>query len=488
MYTTTTNSAVTYQTSGNALVDLFAQAAAMRSDQIQAVHLFEKAYHADALGAIRTMFYLRDIRGGQGERTTFRSMFNWLSANHPDVASKLLHLIPEYGRWDDLLHCAWSHPVRGKALNIFAEQLAKDYHELRTKGSKASISLAAKWAPSENASSKLTKEHARELRRVLCMDSRTYRKVLTEMRKHLRIVEASMSANNWETIEYSNVPSQASRIYRNAFLKHDTCRFKEFLQDVSSGKSTVNANATFPYEIVRDVQKEMRTAFYDSGSKEKLQHLNNLWNALPDYFDGKQENSIVVADTSGSMAGLPLDVCLSLAIYAAERNTGPFHGKFITFSARPDIQTIKGDTLDQKVRNLSKANWDMNTNVELVFNRILNYAVQEKVPPNQMVARIYIVSDMEFDEACSGRSDKSLFEEIGREYASKGYVMPELVFWNVNSSGKNVPMRYDATGVVLVSGASPSIFKNLLAAKENITPETVMWEILNSPRYASISI
>ena len=330
-------------------------------------------------------------------------------------------------------------------------------------------SLLGKWLKSENTSSKESRELARKTRKYLGLSSKDYRKMLTVLRAKIKIVESQMSRKQWDKINYEAVPSKASMIYKKAFKKHDEKRYEKYLESVEKGEKKINTKTLFPYEIVRQARKE----------NDKT--LDLLWKNLPDYTK-ENEKALVVADVSGSMYGLPMDISVSLAMYFAERNKGIFQNKFITFSEKPELQEIEGTTLNQKIRNLEDAHWDMNTNVQAVFDLILDTAIENKIKKEDMPGTIYIISDMEFDEA-TDENDKTNFEIIKQKYEEAKYNMPVLVFWSVDSRQNNVPVTQNEKGVILVSGSSASVFK---MAMEKTTPHEFMLSVLNSERYKNI--
>jgi hypothetical protein len=467
----TENGAKVYATTKSDLLDFFALGGALRNrSESDIVQLFSRAFAEDKLLALKSAFYFRDIRGGQGERRTFRAILKYLANNYPDIVRKNLHLIPEYGRWDDV-YVLVGTPVEKDVANLIRNQFVSDMTSKYP-------SLMAKWLKSENASSAETKRLARWTRKVLGLSSRDYRKALTELRTKIKIVEQKMSANQWSEIEYDKLPSKAGMKYRQAFLRHDEERYRAFIEAVKSGKKKMNAKTLYPYEIVAKVPYNPRQPVDD-------ETLDAMWKSLPDYVGERNERSIVVADTSGSMWGTPMDVAVSLAIYFAERNKGEFANHFITFSARPQLQEIKGDTISEKVRNLRNAEWGMNTNIEAVFDLILDTAVEHGLSQDEMIDKIYIISDMQFDQCVNGGRNKRLFEEIRERYESHGYKLPQLVFWNVDARQNNFPMSMTETGVQLVSGFSPMLFEHLVSG---ISAYELMLKILNSERYSAITI
>jgi len=306
---------------------------------------------------------------------------------------------------------------------------------------------------------------------------RQYRKALTALRTQVKIVEQPMCSREWGSIDYSKLPSRAGFMYRKAFAKRDGDRYQSYLDSVERGEAKINAGTIYPYEIVHKYLYE--------GEKSN-QTLNLMWEALPNYMEGEQLNGLVIADVSGSMGGnggMPMAVSISLAMYIAERNTGTWKDKFLTFSATPELQTVTGSTIAQRIRNLSNASWGMNTDLQAVFNLVLNTAIRNNLPEAEMPRKLIIVSDMQFDSCCRNNSVTN-FEAVRIKYAQAGYSLPELVFWNVNSSG-NVPMKMHDTGTCLVSGCSPSILKAVLTGSV-ITPVGVMRDAVYAERYDAV--
>lgn len=465
--TLTENDALTLKSTESKVLDLFSMGGALRTRTPEEIEKkLSQALAEDKMLAIKCLFYIRDARGGQGERRTFREGLKILSNYYPEETQKLLNLIPEYGRWDDLFY------LDNVAIDgILTSQIKKDIIS-------DTPSLLAKWLPSENTSSSRTRELARKVRKYLGYSSKNYRKLLTTLRSKINLVETQMSSNDWKDINYASVPSKAAMIYKDTFKKHDKDGYEEYLNKVEKGEEKINTAALFPYEIIRQARKENNKT------------LDLLWENLPDYTKG-EEKAIVVADVSGSMNGTPMDVSVSLAMYFAERNKGIFHNKFITFSEKPELQEVSGDTLNQKIRNLENAHWDMNTNVQAVFDLLLNTAEENSVSESDMPKTIYIISDMEFDRASSsgggywgdGEPRETNFEVIKQKYTEAGYEMPILVFWNVDSRQDNVPVDQNEQGVVLISGSSPTVFKMVM---EKATPHDFMLSVLNSERYAKI--
>jgi hypothetical protein len=470
-YTYTENDALTQKSTLNDILDFYYHAPARRGQDN--TNLFSRAFANDPILALKVLFYIRDIRDGGrvGERETFRQGLRWLYNNRRDVFDALITLVPTYGRWDDVLEFVDSPVVQAMVVNQFAE----DVDTLqRNKG----VSLLAKWMPSANTSSRKTRTLARKWITVLGTNERDYRSFLSMLRKAIGIVERMMSSGNFSEIKYENVPSKAAMLYRKAFSKRDSARYVSYLEAVKAGKTTIKADTLYPYEIV---SKYLRYHPFDAT-------LEAQWAALPNYADN-YANALVMADVSGSMSGRPMEISVSLAIYFAERNNGQFKNYFMTFSGSPSLERVVGNTLSEKVHNVSNANWGGNTNLQAAFDLILSTAVRNKVPAEEMPAMLFVISDMEFDVATGAsyyrQSNNTNFSVIATKYRAAGYQMPKLVFWNVSSRNDQTPVTEKEEGVYLVSGSSAGVFKAALQAKTT-TPYDMMLETLNTPRYAPI--
>lgn len=474
----TENNAVTHSTTTNAVLDFFALAGAKRNDVNGAKTLFRKAYAEDKQLAIRALFYLRDIRGGQGERDLFRHLFRELIRMDVTVAENVLFHIPEYGRWDDVVALYGSIGTAAKSL--IEDQF---YADINAYEQGSSVSLMGKWLPSENASSANSRVMARQIAADLGLSNREYRKAVVKLRKYIGLLEQSMSTNDWSNIDYSKLPSQAGRKHAKAFKRHDDDRYSSFLDRATRGEVKLNAGTVATYEVVDVVRK---------GNDATA---NAFWNNLPDYTNGS--NALVVADTSGSMfswgwngkpanstSTMPIDVSVSLALYFAEKNTGPFKDYFITFSERPSLVKVTGNTLTQKLEYMKTANWGMSTNIEKVFDLILTSAQFAGADAEDIPKVIYIISDMEFNSVRGG-SNETNYEAAKRKFNAAGFELPHVVFWNVASRNENVPATAAANNVTLVSGLSQSTFRYVMEGK---TPLESMLDILNGERYSQIVI
>lgn len=476
-YALTENGAVTYRSTLNPVLDLFAVGGAYRQrSDADCITLFKMAFDADESLALKCLFYLRDVRGGQGERRFFRVCMRWLANERTEAARRNLQYIPEYGRWDDL------YSLVGTCLEEDVFKLM--YHQLALDVECNTPSLLAKWLKSENTSSAESRALGTKTRVAFGMTAKQYRKTLSILRERIRIVERLMSENRWDEIEFDKLPSRAGIIYRNAFARRDILKekYEAFAKDKST---TVNAGALYPHDIAHK-------AFYSDTlpleSSERLM-LQKYWDNLPDYYNGKQENGIAVIDVSGSMNGVPMEAAVSMGAYIADKAKGPFAGHFITFSHNPHLVKFEGADITDKFNRCIDADWGMDTNIEAVFNLLLETAIKNGCPAEDMPERIYIFSDMQFNYCmytpdAYGRSAdgvNTLIESMASKWEAFGYKIPSVVFWNLRASQNNIPAIGD--GFSYVSGFSPVMIEQILSGKDGVD---LMLEKLNSSRYEQI--
>ena len=466
--TLTENGMTTNSSSLKHCVNLFFQIGAMRGVSKDKLHAkVSKAFNEDPLTTIRIIFWTRDVRGGAGERQIFRDCLLWLCDNHREVLHKNIHLISEYGRWDDVLTLVGTQNCWDSALGLVKTALENE------------DGLCAKWMPRKGAKANI-------IRRYLRVSPKSYRKLLVGL---TNVVETKMCAKDWSSIEYSKLPSLASSRYQKAFMNNDEERYKEYKRALVDGKTTINAGAVYPYDITKSIKY--------GGEKDVAQA---QWESLPNYMEGISERVLPVVDVSGSMGSSAgnngnvtcMDVSTSLGLYISERNEGVFKNAFITFSSKPKLQLLEG-SLANRLCELQRAEWGLNTDLQATFKLILDQAVKNNVPVSEMPTKVLILSDMEFDQATSGRWDSvtrwnpTAQRMIKGMYEESGYKMPGIVYWNIQSRQDNVPTSFDEMGTALVSGFSPSIMKSILSCEE-LTPYKMMMETIGSARYEPIKV
>lgn len=487
--TQTENGAVTYESTGSDCLNLFATAGALRhACREEIIARFVRAYTENPDIAMKMLFFARDIRGGLGERSVFRTIFAWLAENEPASVKKNIEHVAEYGRYDDLL-VLLDTACEKEMLAYLKGQFEADLTAMK-RGE--AVSLLGKWLPSVNASNEQTKRNAKKIAKAFGMNDASYRKAVTALRASIRIIENHLRMKDY-TFDYAKQPSRAMFKYKSAFLRHDGERYKEFLSKVSRGEAVLHGDNISPYELV---EPYLTTDFFDWDgecfmkkiSEEEKQVLNATWDSLPDF--GGNDNAIAVIDTSASMYDgdmarpVPAAVALSLGLYFAEHNTGKFTNCFIEFSKRPQLIEIKGETFADRLRYVSTFDEVANTNLEAVFDLVLAAALDGNVSQEELPDKLIIISDMEFD-CCVRNASAVNFQNAKDRFEAAGYKLPEIIFWNVASRNRQQPVTMNEQGVVLVSGVTPRIFA--MVAGENLSPYTCMMEILNNERYVSIT-
>ena len=449
----TTNGAVTHSTAGINCLDLFFIAGASRfMSEDDILKAFSRAYREDKLTTLKILFWARDARGGAGEKRFFQVIMRSLLISDGEVYDQVAIHIPTFGYWKDIFII---ERPSDDTLNWLSIQLKENEN----------ANLLAKWFPRKG-------EWFVGMHKYLKVSAGSFRRMLTSMSN---TVEQKICANEWETIQYSAVPSVAGKRYSKSFSKHDGVRYSSYISDVMDGKQKMNASVLFPSDIVH----EIFTSYGDDTSA-----YDAMWKSLPNYTEGCTERILPICDVSGSMMGTPMEVSIGLGLYISERNEGPFKDLVLTFSENPQFRLIQGNTISQRVVGLRQADWGMNTDLIKTFTVLLDRAIAGNVSQEDMPTKLLIISDMEFDQACGRHTN---FDSIKVMYANAGYEMPGIIFWNVNGRLGNVPVKANTPNTALVSGYSPSIIRSVLGGDE-LNPLAVMLKTINSDRYSCIRL
>ena len=489
----TENGAAAYDsTAQGALLDLFSQIGALRPRTDREIEQkFAAAFREDKLLATKMLFYSGDIRqGGLGERRTFRICLRWLAENHPEIVNKNIELIPYFNRFD-----SWFVLCGTKCEKLMWENVAKTLtadmkaYNASTATKIVPVSLLAKWMPSENTSSAKTRQMATKAMRALHLEPRKYRKMLSALRKHINVVERQMSAGEWSLIDYAKVPSYAMHNYGSAFAKHDHERFDAYLKSVSKGEVKINAATLYPYDLVEKYLSRGYSGrcYGDCIINDKLDEVVEAqWKALPNYLT-KPMNAVVMADVSGSMRGRPMATSIGLAIYFAQHNTGLYHNQYMTFTNEPHFVNIKeGASLLENVQKVAAAGVGYSTNLEKAFQEVLDVAVANRVPANQMPKTFVVISDMEIDRYMRPGRHWDFLKVMEARYNAKGYALPRIILWNVNARKDTVLSQDEHT--LFVSGQSASVFKQICQNLDGVTAYDLMVQTLNGPAYSKVRI
>ena len=456
----TDNGAVTHSTSLSNLVDFFFIAwTLMQKSSEEYLPLWNRAFAEDKTLAMRLLFWMRDVRWWAWVRDAFITIYSNLSQEDKKHYSKY---ISEYWRWDDLIQLYKSDPESFKDI-ILAQFKSKDSD---------TFGLFCKWFPRKGFV-------FHSIRKELGLDAKEMRDLIVS---NTKVVEQLMSAKKWSEIKYNTVPAKAFNIYKKSFEKNDESRFNDFIK---KKPELIKSWTLYPYELYKSFQKWDRKDIIDQ-----------QWKNLPNYISGNK-SFLPVVDVSGSMESClwtikPMDVSVSLWVYLSERNKSIFRDAFITFSEKPKMEYLQW-TATQRFQQLYNAEWWYNTNLEAVFDLILDTAKRENLKQEDMPEYLIILSDMEFDRATLKYDEKWYlynsvpnYKSIKQKYDVAWYSKPNIVFWNLNWRIGNVPVSFDEHATALISGFSPAIMKSILGT-DILTPEWVMLFTLNSQRYSVIN-
>lgn len=454
--TYTENGAAAHSTTHSALVDFFFAIGGFRQNGVDTT-TFSKIPQELAL---RMALYLRDARGGAGERKAFRDLIPTIEEYlDPVGAINFIGAVIKVGRFDDLLHFK---KYKHSAYSAIALSLANGN------------GLCAKWLPRQD------RDGAKELRKFLELSPKEYRQLLVSLSN---TVEQKMSAGDWDSIEFGHVPSVAASRLQKAFLRNAPEAYSLYKTRLEIGEDKVNASAVFPHDVVKALMNG------DRGVSE------TQWKCLPNFLEGSKMRMLPVVDVSSSMNTLvsgqtsAKDIAVSLGIYIAERNEGQFKDQIISFSGNPNFHDISGSTLYEKVRKVMCSGENMNTNLLGVFQQYLRVA--KNTPVEQHPEALVLISDMQFDSVNSAeydyrkhrREDQTPIQRAKSLFTEAGIKMPTLVFWNVDSNEKTFPVTDFDNNVVLVGGFSPAILKTVLSFDPSKTAEDVVLETLMNERY-----
>lgn len=480
----TKKGATCYKTTGHAIVDLFFKVPSYRKNVID-YSVFDKSFTEDAKLTTKFLLFLRDIRNGMGERDTFRKFMLFVTKTYPEFAKKFFDKIDvsEYGRWDDLvyIYCnSQEKEVNDIIITRIKNQLKADIYNYQNDNS---CSLLAKWLPSINTSSKNTVNMGHKIRKALDLSCSQYRKILSVLREYLKVVEVDITKNNWDKIDYSAVPSCANLKYKDAFYRHDAERRLEYLSDVKHGKEKINSNSMFLHDIINKYSRCIYSYYYAEDDT-----LEQLWKSQkkPKNF----KDTLVVRDGSGSMLSstngvAPLDIADAISLYCAENNTGAFKNEIMTFSSHPRIVTVDCGSLCKNLKKLRHFDDYDTTNVEGVFNLLLNTALKNNLKQEDLPHNVLIISDLQFDSATHEDSyDDTLFEQIEKEWQKHGYSLPKLIFWNVAGEQNVIPVQEMNNGLILLSGFSKNIVD--MISEDNFDSYKSVCSVLNVPRYSCV--
>lgn len=438
--------------------------------------LLVKSFNEDELLTSKLVAYARDVRQGGGDKTFGRVGFARILVEiKKEKVEKLVNIIAEYGSYKDIVGLLNPSLYNANKENVIELVRLLD-DRLQEDLISDNPSLLAKYMPTETSNNDTAKNAYRIFMTHTSITPKGYRKRNTSIRKKLDIIETKLTEKNYDSIDYSKVPSQAGMKYREAFKRNDEVRYEKYLQSVEDGEVKINTGTLAPYQIVDKAEY---------GNYDKS--IATMWDNLKRP-DNKGLNVLPVVDVSGSMSGLPMTVAVSLGLILAESIKGDFHNHFITFSEEPTIEEVRGKDIFSKVRNMENSEWGFSTDLEKVFNLVLDTALRNNSKQEDIPKAIIIFSDMQMNEA-TGRTSETFYEKMRRKYEDSGYELPFIVFWNIGY-GDTKPVVENTKNTIMLSGFSQNIFDSIfnldLEDLQNYTPIKALLEILNSDRYKMI--
>ena len=404
---------------------------------------------------------------------------------------------------------------------LFAEQLLKDIRVLDELNSAENriallktLSLAGKWAPTPGGShDRVTSIATAICELIYASGSFTYpsilktsisdeerarvllsfyqRWILTELRRALSCPEPLMSANRWTEIKYNFIPSICMKNNQEHFLKHDPDGFEKYLTAVESGEKTISGATLLPHELVAQAVARVDRSRSKSAAIQKLKKKIALsrirvveaqWKTLISNLRdaGSIENSIAVCDVSGSMGSIyqkygesyvaPILPAVSLSLVLASLAKPPFNGGFITFSANPKYEVVDPDEpLTEQIAKVLRSDWGMNTNFSSVFiDLLLPLAVKNNIKQEDMIKRLFVFSDMQFDAASGTRNRKwsTNYDVIEQAYKKAGYEVPQIVYWDLAAAKTKEVENSRKRGIAMMNGFSPAMLKVFMGEEE----------------------
>ena len=438
-----------------------------------------EAWKNDKLSTLKILFYARDIVEGAGERKFFRTNIDYLLSKTDGLDLIITNLLKEENilneivRVDDLIYFA--NKLIGDTLtrNLHVDMIITFLFKMLNK--KEVGSIVAKWMPRKKSQYSRLVRYMRANGHIATFS--TYRKLIASKTS---VVEQKMSLNEWDNIDLEKVPSIALNMYKSCFEKHNI--LQPYLENLKKGKAKINAKRLTPDAIVMDI--------LEGKYKEMPELAEAQWQNLKELNDLPSEYRIIpVIDVSGSMYYpnlKPISIAIGLGLFIAGRNPNHnFSDAFITFSSEPKFDYIKGYDIISEVKDIALASWGGSTNIEATFKLILNKAIKYNVAKDEMPTHIIIFSDMQFDQ-CTEEPDDTSYEMIYRKYNKAGYDTPVIIFWNINNED-SVPIQYDESGALLVSGSSQNAL-NLVLKKYYERPIDLMTEAISSTRYDHITL
>lgn len=483
----TWNGALSYEETSSRLSLYFKSIRGLDDDRLY--QYLEKAVKEDIIDTFILAFHIRDCREGKGERDLGRKSLIWLFLHYPIEFQKIMPLIAHYGRWDDIM-CIWPRvlntptklheKIQHESVKLMGNQLMTDLFDMFNG---KTVTLCAKWAPTEYDSLDKLYGTVNTLCTIMGWTPKIYRKkYITPLRSYTKVVETLMCSQKWNDINFSTVPSCAMHRLQKVFEKNAPELYSEWKKKLICGQADIKAKQLYPHEII---------ARFSNINKD-ITILEEQWKILEQQVP-ELSDSLFIIDTSGSMSEwgtkgyftksfCPMDVSIAIGILGSNATKGPFHNHIISFNENPTFRILPEGTLEQRYMTMHDIPWGYNTNIQKTFTMILDKANKFNLSPEDMPSKIFIISDMQFDEANRGQTN---FEGIDSQYKNSGYTRPRIIFWNVNGSSTDFPVTVDEQGTAMISGFSTAIF-NCVTTSNNFTPYSLMRQTLDNDRYKPV--
>lgn len=481
--------------------------------------------------------HTRDIIDGKGEcLITYMMIYVWYHF-YPQLAFYALKSLVDFGdegkthqfgSWKDIKYfCHYclsqeldvTHALIREAITIANNQLRKDAER---QGKEESISLVSRWIPREK-SKKFGGElyeafachyYAEYMASALNNNSTIaaklkckteYRKLLAALNKQIDTVQIKQCGKIWTDIDFHKVTSVTLSKQKKAFLNvnhQGETRYPE-------NQDRVQCAEHFNEHIQKAVRGEMEVkgkrigfqsfteqAFqllHSSNCESQIQLLNSQWRDNSST-TGALGNMIAMVDSSGSMAGDPLNVAIALGIRIAEKSA--IGKRVLTFSHEPTwVNLDQDDTFVSMVKRVRDAPWGTSTNFASALKLILDAIIESKLSPEDVQNMILtVLSDMQIDQGDSRFfGNYSLYEFIEKQYKEAGMKLygkpfrpPHILFWNLRST-KGFPTLSTQRNTSMMSGFSPALLNSFcdqgIDALLSTTPWSMLEKSLNNERY-----
>lgn len=474
-------------------------------------------------------FITRNIRGGKGERDVSRYMFRTLYIEKPEIMIHLFDLVPHYGCWDDIF-TIWEEckdtDIQKKLSDIVLEQLNDDEKNMNDN---KKISLLAKWIPRQTRQVEIAKVLAYNIFKTgnFSFKMKAYRQKISKLNKYLETIEIKQCNKQWSEIKPETVPGRALAKYKNSFLNEKKSHeikypdnedrikcaenFRNHMKNVMNGSAKVKAvDTVMPNEIYNSVLNSFSSVSEDEKNINRAQ-----WKMIRDDLMSKGvfKNMIAMCDFSGSMNGTPKIVSAALGILFSEICVGSGKNKIMTFDSVPQwIEFPESDDIYTKAAILGQSSLGhgLSTDFQKAMELIISDLKKNRTPIDQAPSDLIVFTDMCWDEACSSNESsqytgsyyrhhvktapfqthiemiRESFKRTGEDMfgEGKGYKMPRIVIWNLRATSGDFHAQANTEGVLMYSGWSPSVFKQLLKHGFNIqTPYDGLRAELDDPMY-----